>query len=147
VKKIIRSFPQKWTHMVTPLKVSKDLNSTTLEELISSLRSHDIELEADEPQKKAKSVALKSSCESEKVHISHSNVDEICSEDVEDEEVSLLSRRINQLWKHGQKRLKTFYKTGGQESTSNQRKTKIDREVICYECQKPSHYRRVPQTQ
>ncbi|MCI03634.1 hypothetical protein A2U01_0024674, partial [Trifolium medium] len=58
--------------------------------LISSLRSHEIELEADEPQKKVKSVA-------EKVHIPHSEVDELCSEDVEDEEVSLLSRRINQL--------------------------------------------------
>jgi hypothetical protein len=72
VKKIIKGLPQKWRHMVTALKVSRDLNSTTLEELISSLRSHEIELEADEPQKKAKSVALNSSCEFEKVHISHS---------------------------------------------------------------------------
>ncbi|MCI56059.1 hypothetical protein A2U01_0077310, partial [Trifolium medium] len=80
--------------MVTALKISRDLNSTTLEELISSLKSHEIELEADEPRKKAKFVALKSSVEPEKVHIPPSDVDELCSEDVEDEEVSLLSRRI-----------------------------------------------------
>ncbi|MCI50845.1 hypothetical protein A2U01_0072089, partial [Trifolium medium] len=85
-------------------KISRDLNSTTLEELISSLRSHQIELDADEPQRKAKSVALKSSIESEKVHILPSDVDELCSEDVEDEEVSIISRRINQLWKHRQRR-------------------------------------------
>lgn len=42
------------------LKESKDLNKTTLEELISSLRSHEIELEEDYPQKKIKSMALKS---------------------------------------------------------------------------------------
>ncbi|MCI31037.1 aspartyl-tRNA synthetase [Trifolium medium] len=67
VKKIIRSLPTKWRPMVTALKVSRDLNNTTLEELISSLRSHEIELEADEHQKKVKSVALKSSNDFEKV--------------------------------------------------------------------------------
>ena len=46
--------------MVTALKLAKDLNKVTLEELISSLRSHEIELNEDEPQKKNKSVALKS---------------------------------------------------------------------------------------
>jgi hypothetical protein len=59
VKKIIRSLPQKWRPMVTALKVSRDLNNTTLEEIISSLRSYEIELEADEPRKKVKYVALK----------------------------------------------------------------------------------------
>jgi hypothetical protein len=142
VKKIIRSLPQKWRSMVTALKVSRDLNSTTLEELISSLRSHEIELEADEPQKKAKSVALKSSLESEEKHIPHSVVDEIYSEDVGDDEVSLLSQRINQLWKHRQRRLRTFNKGGGHsESTSNTMKRKTDREVICFECQEPYHFR------
>src|ERR1044072_6853562 len=40
VKKIIRNLPAKWRPMVTALKVAKDLNSISLEELISSLRSH-----------------------------------------------------------------------------------------------------------
>ncbi|XP_058742377.1 uncharacterized protein LOC131614855 [Vicia villosa] len=59
VKKIIRSLPKKWRPMVTALIVSKDLNSTSLEELISSLRSHEIQLLEDEPQRKAKFVALR----------------------------------------------------------------------------------------
>jgi len=49
VKKIIRSLPAKWRPMVTALKMAKDLNNISLEELISSLRSHEIELQEDEP--------------------------------------------------------------------------------------------------
>jgi len=58
VKKIIRSLPKKWRPMVTALKLAKDLNKVTLEELISSLRSHEIELNEDEPQKKNKSLTF-----------------------------------------------------------------------------------------
>lgn len=43
-EKIIRSLPKKWRPMMTTLKVSKDLNSITLEELASFLRSHEIEI-------------------------------------------------------------------------------------------------------
>lgn len=46
--------------MVTTLKVLKDLNSITLEELVSSMGSHEIEVEEDEPQRKKKYVSLKS---------------------------------------------------------------------------------------
>ena len=60
VKKIIRSLLKKWRPMVSALKLSKDLNNTSLEELISSLRSHEIDLEEDEPRKKVIYVALKS---------------------------------------------------------------------------------------
>ena len=60
VKKIIKSLPRRWAPMVTAFKVSKDLNNVSLEELISALRSHEIELDEHEPQKKGKSLALKS---------------------------------------------------------------------------------------
>ena len=49
VKKIIRSLPVKWRPMVTTLKLEKDLNNMRLKELISSLRSHEIELDQDKP--------------------------------------------------------------------------------------------------
>lgn len=38
--------------MVTAMKLCKDWNNTNLEELVSSLRSHEIELEGDEPKRK-----------------------------------------------------------------------------------------------
>ena len=60
VKKIIRSLPKKRIPMVTALKLAKYLNKISLEEIVSSLRSHEIELEEDEPQKQGKSLALKS---------------------------------------------------------------------------------------
>ena len=45
VKKIITILPKRWTPTVTALKLSKDLNNIPLEELVSSLRSDEIDLE------------------------------------------------------------------------------------------------------
>ena len=59
VKKIIRGLPKQWRPMVTALKLAKDLNKISLKELVSSLRSHEIELEVDEPQNQGKPLALK----------------------------------------------------------------------------------------
>ena len=42
-------------------KLSKDLNNTSLEELVSSLRRHETELKEDVPKRKSKYVVLKSS--------------------------------------------------------------------------------------
>lgn len=60
VKKIIKSLPKKWSPMVASLKLEKNLNNIILEELVSSLRSHEIEIQEDKPQKQGKFVALKS---------------------------------------------------------------------------------------
>ena len=54
VKKIIRSLPKRWRPMATALKLSKDLNNTYLEELVSYLRGHEIELEEYETKRKRK---------------------------------------------------------------------------------------------
>src|ERR1044072_1436147 len=141
VKKIIRILPAKWRPMVTALKVAKDLNSISLEELISSLRSHEIELQEDEPRRKVKSVALKSS--SRKVKALQAEEESEDSEESSEDELSLISRRINRLWKHrqgrgfnkGPKNLK-----GRFESTPGHKKA-ADREVICFECNEPGHYK------
>lgn len=60
IKKIIRSLPKKWRPMVASLKLPKDLNNISLEELVSSPRSHEIEFKEDEPHKQGKFVSLKS---------------------------------------------------------------------------------------
>lgn len=52
--------------MVTTIKLSKDLNNISLKELVSSLRSHKIEVEEDEPKRKRNFFALKSSGRSKK---------------------------------------------------------------------------------
>lgn len=66
VKKIIRSQPKRWRHLVTALNLSNNLNNTSLKELVSSLRSHEIELKKDELKRKRKCVALNSLGKSEK---------------------------------------------------------------------------------
>ena len=97
VKKIIRSLPKQWRPMVTALKLAKDHNKISLEELVSSLRSHEIELEEDEPQKQGKPLALKSNKKYD------SNVLQAMEEtsdgsSSEEDELSLLSKSFNQLW-------------------------------------------------
>lgn len=93
--------------MVIGLKLSKDLNNITLEELVSSLRIHEIELEEDEPQKKGKLVSLKSISERTKTKKNkayQAEEMEDSADDVsdDDDELSLLSRRVNKLWKNKQ---------------------------------------------
>jgi hypothetical protein len=124
VKKIVRRLPKKWRRMVTALKLSKDLNNISLEELVSSLRSHEIELEEDEPQKKIKSVALKSRSERHKpernkaFQAEEEDNDDSEKEDSDDEEeLSLLTRRVKQLWR---KRNNTFRRPRPREIAQNQ---------------------------
>src|ERR1044072_4183536 len=103
VKKIIRSLPKKWRPMVTALKMAKDLNQISLEELISFLRSHEIELQEDEPLKKVKSVALKASSRKAKA-LQAEEESEDSEDSSEEDELSLISRKVNHLWKHRQGR-------------------------------------------
>src|ERR1044072_1343583 len=123
--------------------MAKDLNQISLEELISSLRIHEIELQEDEPQRKVKSVALKSS--SRKAKALQAEEESEDSEGMsEEEELSLISRRINLLWRQRQGR--SFPKGPRNtksrfESTSGQKEIVEKDEVICYECKEPGHYK------
>src|SRR4051812_43830775 len=85
VKKIIRSLPSKWRPVVTELKTDKDLNNTSLEELVSSLRSHEIEIEQDEPQKIGKSINLRCSRKSKKTKALQAKGEEDLSENFDED--------------------------------------------------------------
>lgn len=100
--------------MVTAVKMSKNLNSKNMEELVSSLRIHEIELEEDEPWKRGNSVALKFKGKSKKDRSLQAE-----EEESEEDKVSLLSIRVNQLWKKKQNDFRGYEKSGGRfESTS-----------------------------
>ncbi|XP_058782897.1 uncharacterized protein LOC131657524 [Vicia villosa] len=140
VKKIIRSLPKKWRPMVTTLKLAKDLNAISLEELISSLRSHEIELEEDEPQKKGKSLALKSKSKF-KTHAFQVEEESSGGSSSEEGELSLISKRVQQLWKHRQRKPRNHRRSDDySESPFGHRKYR-NKEVICYECNEPGHYK------
>lgn len=61
VKKILMSLPIKFRPKVTIILEAKDFNTLSLESVISNFQSHEMELNRDEPVKKSKSLALKSS--------------------------------------------------------------------------------------
>src|ERR1044072_1078268 len=142
VKKVIRSLTKKWRPMVTALKMAKVLNKISLEELINSLRSHEIELQEDDPQEKIKYVALKSNLRKAKA-LQAKEESEDFGGNSEEDELSLISRRINHLWKHRQDRRPQegpINDKGRMDPTTGQRKA-ADNKVTCFECKKPGHYR------
>ena len=67
VNKILRSLPAKWRTKVTTIEEANDLNTLSVEDLISSLKCHEIGLNEHEPIKKPKSIALKSRGKSSKL--------------------------------------------------------------------------------
>src|ERR1051325_11175522 len=138
VKKIIRSLPRRWAPMVTAFKVSKDLNAISLEELISALRSHEIKLDEFEPQKNGKSIALKSTKNS---NVNTFQVEDGSSEDSESEdELSMISRRINKLWKYRQNKFKN-HRRSEDKGESSEHKRFSKRSIQCYECKEMGHVR------
>lgn len=120
--------------MVTVLKLSKDLINISLEELVSSLRSHKIELEEDEPKRKRKYVGLKSSGKSKCTKALQAETGEESEEESEeDDELSLLSKCVNQLWKKRKVKFKEQIRTCGySESTFGSNKAGVGKELICF---------------
>jgi hypothetical protein len=58
VKKILRSLPTRFRTKVTTIQEAKDLDMLRLEDLISSLKSHEIELTGDKTTEKSKPLTL-----------------------------------------------------------------------------------------
>lgn len=109
--------------MVTTLKQTKDLNSIGLEELVTSFRSHEIELKEDKPQKQGKYVALKSKLEKTKAYQVEEESEGYDEDSEDDDELSLISERVNRIRKH-------IHNGQGKE-------------LICFECKDPCHYKHV----
>src|SRR4051812_47537080 len=143
VKKIIISLTKRRGPMVTAFKIAKDLNEVSLEELISALRSHEIELDANEPQKKGKSIALKFNYKkcTNAFQAEQEDSEESESEEEEDE-LSMISRRVNQLWKSKQRKFKNFRSSKKPERGESSGIRRSDKKkVTCYECNEPGHYK------
>jgi len=66
VSKILRSLPARWRPKVTVIEEANDLNTLSVEDLVSSLKVHEIGLNEHEPTKKVKSIALPSKGKSSK---------------------------------------------------------------------------------
>ena len=99
VKKIIKSFPTRLRPKVTAVQEANDLNKISLKNLISSIKSHEIELIGDEPAKKSKSIALKSRGKSSKslqdVESKEETPNGGSDDDLDVEEMTYLTKRIH----------------------------------------------------
>ncbi|XP_057444117.1 uncharacterized protein LOC130736293 [Lotus japonicus] len=139
-KKIIRSLLEKWMPLVNALKLSKNLNKISLEDLVSILRSHEIDRAEHLPQMKQKSIALKSRPEKAKALQAEEESEE-STEYSDEDELSLVSRRLYRIWKHRQNKYKGSTKAKGrQESSTGQRKSS-GKEITCFECKESGHYK------
>jgi predicted solute-binding protein len=58
--------PARWRPKVTAIEEAKDLNTLSVEDIVSSLKVHEISLNEHEPAKKSKSIALPSKGKSSK---------------------------------------------------------------------------------
>ena len=143
VRKILRSLSKKWRPKVTAIQETKDLNTLSLEELLGSLKVHELELNEEDSSRKEKFIALKakkpSSSKSLKAEESSEDANSADDESNSDEdELSLISRKIQHLWKK---------KRGFRGRQFNKRfvKDKPDQKdksaPVCFECKKPGHFK------
>jgi len=66
LNKILRSLPARWRSKVTSIEEAKYLNTLSVEDLISSLKCHEIGLNEHESARKPKTIALTSKGKSSK---------------------------------------------------------------------------------
>lgn len=142
---ILRSLSARYNPKVTTIQEAKDLNTLSLESLISNLQSHEMELNGDEPIMKSKTLSLKSVIEKPggkavrplKVWKSEEASDEeIFYRDYDNEDIALIIMRFQKLTK----RNKIFSgKSNGFRGSSS--KDKVDDQKNCFSCRKFGHFK------
>jgi len=133
VNKILRSLPAKWRPKVTAIEEVKDLNTLSVEDLISSLKYHEIGLNEHEPIKKPKSIALNSRGKSSKALKALESEEESTSGDSDEDpeivqKMAMLSNKLQYLAKKN----KRFLSKGSKSSRRE--------EKGCFNCKKTGHF-------
>ncbi|KAK2435811.1 putative mitochondrial protein [Trifolium repens] len=143
VRKVLRSLPPKWRPKVTAFQESKDLDTVSLESLVSSLKSHEMELMTDESTKKLKGIALSTKSSSKALKAKVIVSDEEASEEGhemdsdEEEEMVLMAARVSQWAKRSKKYAGKF---GGSSKKAGTSKDKKEEQNKCFKCNKPGHF-------
>jgi len=124
VSKILRSLPARWKLKVTAIEEAKDLNTLSVEDLVSSLKVNKIGLNEHEPSKGKSSKSLKV-IESE---------DESPDEDSDEDPTEKMAMPSNKFEYLARKNRKFLSKRGGYKSS----KKKIRRDASTVK--KPGHF-------
>jgi len=133
VSKILRSLPVRWRPKVTAIEEAKDLSTLSVEDLIISLKVHEISLYEHDYAKKTKSIALPSKGKSSKAIKVIESEDESPDGDSDEdhaEKMAMLSSRLQYLAKKNKKFLsrRASYKGSNKEDHNG-----------CFNCKKPGH--------
>jgi len=136
VNKILRSLPAKWRPKVTAIEKAKDLNTLSVEDLMSSLKCHEIGLNEHESVKKPKSISLKSRGKSTKALKALESEEESTSEDSDEDleivqKMAMLSNRLQYLAKKNKK-----FKSRG----SSHKSSREEEQKGCFNCKKTGHF-------
>ncbi|KAL5543486.1 hypothetical protein UlMin_007270 [Ulmus minor] len=113
--------PKQWEAKVTAIQEAKDLSKLPLDELISSLMTHEItmnqNLEDVVKTEKEKNLAFSSST----------------SYDDVEKDIAFLAKKFKNILKHDRKNRRKWMKEIDEHPKPS--------EVVCYECNKPGHYK------
>jgi acyl-CoA hydrolase len=141
IRKILRCLPTTWRPMVTAITQAKDLNSLALEDLIGTLRAHEVLLQEDKPIKKGKMIALKAAQEnpdetSLQIEENKETEEEQTVQEEAETELALISKKIQRMMKR-RDQIKRYFPNRKDNS-----KREVDKsQVTCYGCNKQGHYK------
>ncbi|XP_057418308.1 uncharacterized protein LOC130712495 [Lotus japonicus] len=147
ITKILRCLPRRWRPKVTAIQEAKDLSTLRLEDLLGSLKVHEIELANDEGLKKQKSIAFKANS-SKAIQTKEQSENEESSEELSEDEQALFNRKFKRMWIKRQKGKGTSRKDNKRESSMKNKSfthkgeggSNIDKSnITCFECKKQGH--------
>ena len=140
IRKIWRCLPNTWRPMVTTITQAKDLNSLALEDLIGTLRAHEVLLQEDKPIKKGKMIALKATKDNlneapSQTEENKETEEELIVQEEAENELALISKKIQRMMRRDQ--IKRYFPNRRDNS-----KKKVDKsQVTYYGCNKEGHYK------
>ena len=118
IEKLLRSLPKLWQPKVTAIREAKELSTLSLEQLLGSLVTHEMELAVFDKEDKKKNIALKTS---------HERDEE--SESDGDNEMAMITRKF-----------KRFLKKDRNFTRRTPKELEAKKEpIICFKCKKPGH--------
>jgi hypothetical protein len=117
VSKILRSLPARWRPKVTATEEAKDLNTLSVEDLVISLKVHEVSLNEHEPAMKSKSIALPSKEKSSKALKVIESKDESPDGDSDEDPTEKMAMLCNKLEYLGKKNKKFLSKIGSYKSS------------------------------
>ncbi|RHN55345.1 putative transcription factor interactor and regulator CCHC(Zn) family [Medicago truncatula] len=137
VSKILRSLPSRWRPKVTAIEEAKDLNTLSVEDLVSSLKVHEMSLNEHETSKKSKSIALPSkgkTSKSSKAYKASESEEESPDGDSDEDQSVKMAMLSNKLEYLARKQKKFLSKRGSYKNF------KKEDQKGCFNCKKPGHF-------